>query len=213
MDPYEKGRVQQRAKYTEKRKNYGGKDGFTYKSVIRYSEPPKIYKKALLTWTYTNGKRDYWYFLSGFRDAQRTFSLRRYKSQAEVDFPLEDYVDIPLETESYRLLGTEEFEDTTCYVIESTPLKEESVYGKRVSYIDRQTLIPLKVNYFDKKGVLWKVLRITWQHISGVWFWKKAVANNVQEDYSTYIIIEKVKFNSAINDREFTKIALERSKE
>ena len=50
-----KGRVQQRAKYTEKRKNYGGKDGFSFKSVIRYSEPPKIYKKALLTWTYTNG--------------------------------------------------------------------------------------------------------------------------------------------------------------
>ena len=57
-----KGRVQHRAKYTEKRKNYGGKEGFNYKSVIRYSEPPKIYKKALLTWIYTNGKR-------GFRGA------------------------------------------------------------------------------------------------------------------------------------------------
>ena len=208
-----KGRVEQRATYTEKRKNYGGKDGFTYKSVIRYSEPPKMNKKSLLTWTYTNGNRDYWYFFFGFRDARRTFSLRRYKSQAEVDFPLEDYVDIPLATESYRLLRTEEFEDTTCYVVESTPLKEDAVYGKRVSYIDQQNLIPLKVNYFDKKGALWKVLSITWQNVSGIWFWKKAVANNVQEDYSTYIIIENVKFNSAIHEREFTKIALERSKE
>jgi len=208
-----KGRVQQRAKYTEKRKNYGGKDGFNYKSVIRYSEPPKIYKKALLTWTYTSGKRDYWYFLVGFRDARRTFSLERYKAQAEVDFPLEGYVDIPPGTESYRLLRSEEFDDTTCYVIESTPLREEAPYGKRVSYIDQQNLIPLKVNYFDKKGALWKVLRITWRNISGVWFWKKAVVNNVQEEYSTYIIIEEVKFNSGINEREFTNIALERSKE
>jgi hypothetical protein len=208
-----KGRVQQRARYTEKRKNYGGKDGFNYKSVIRYSEPPKIYKKALLTWTYTNGKRDYWYFLAGFRDAQRTFSLSRFKSQAEVDFPLEDYVDIPPETESYRLLSSEEFDDTTCYLIESTPHREEVPFGKRVSYIDQQNLIPLKVNYFDKKGALWKVLRITWQNISGVWFWKKAVVENVQEEYSTYIIIEEVKFNSDLNEREFTRIALERSKE
>jgi outer membrane lipoprotein-sorting protein len=98
-------------------------------------------------------------------------------------------------------------------VIESTPRIEEVPYGKRVSYIDQQNWIPLKVNYFDKKGALWKVLRITWQNISGVWFWKKAVVENVQEDYSTYIIIEDVKFNSALNDREFTKIALERSKE
>jgi hypothetical protein len=208
-----KGRVQQRAKYIEKRKNYGGKEGFNYKSVIRYSEPPKIYKKALLTWTYTNGKRDYWYFLAGFRDAQRTFSLERLKSQAEVDFPLEEYVDIPPGTESYRLLSSEEFDDTTCYVIEGTPLKEEVLYGKRVSYIDQQNLIPLKVNYFDKKGALWKVLHITWRNISGVWFWKKAVVENVQEEYSTYIIIEEVKCNSGLDDREFSKIALERSKE
>lgn len=208
-----KGRVQQRAKYTEKRKNYKGKDGFNYKSVIRYSEPPKIYKKALLTWTYTNGKRDYWYFLFGFRDARRTFSLERFKSQAEVDFPLEEYVDVPLGTENYRLLNSEEFDDTTCYVIESTPLREEVLFGKRVSYIDQENLIPLKINYFDKKGALWKVLRITWQNISGVWFWKKAVVNNVQDEYSTYIIIEEVKFNSGLDDREFTKIALERSKE
>lgn len=208
-----KGRVQQRAEYTEKRKNYLGKDGFNYKSVIRYNEPPKIYKRALLTWTYTNGKRDYWYFLFGFRDARRTFSLERSKSQAEVDFPLENYVDIPLNTESYRHLRSEEFEDTTCFLIEGTPLREEAPYGKRVSYIDQQNLIPLKVNYFDKKGALWKVLRITWQNISGVWFWKKAVVENVQEEYSTYIIIEEVKFNSNLNEREFTKVAMERSKE
>ena len=208
-----KGRVQQRAKYTEKRKNYGGKEGFNYKSVIRYSEPPKIYKKALLTWTYTNGKRDYWYFLAGFRDAQRTFSLERLKSQAEVDFPLEEYVDIPPGTENYRLLSSEEYDDTPCYVIESTPLREEAPYGKRVSYIDQQNLIPLKVNYFDKKGALWKVLHITWSNVSGIWFWKKAVVENVQEEYSTYIIIEEVKFNNGLDEREFTKVALERSKE
>ena len=208
-----KGRVQHRAKYTEKRKNYGGKERFAYKSVIRYSEPPKVYKKALLTWTYKDGKRDYWYFLVGFRDAQRTFSLERFKSQAEVDFDLEKYVDLPLGTENYRLLGTEDYDDTTCHLIESTPITEEVPFGKRVSYIDQHNLIPLKVNYFDKKGALWKVLKITWQNTSGIWFWKKAVVENVQAEYSTYISTEEVKFNSALDEREFTRFALERSKE
>ena len=70
-----KGRVQFKAKYTERRKNYRGKDNFDFKTVVRYSEPPKVYRRAILTWAYTSGKRDFWYFVAGFLDAQRTTTL------------------------------------------------------------------------------------------------------------------------------------------
>ena len=206
-----KGRVQFKAKYTERRKNYRGKDNFDFKTVVRYSEPPKVYRRAILTWAYTDGKRDFWYFVVGFLDAQRTHTLTRVRSQAETDFNLLDYVDIALGTEQHQFLRKEKYDDTQCYVVESTPLDKEVSYGKRVSYIDPANWIPLKINYFDRKGALWKVLTVTWQNVSGVWFWKKGVAENVQEEYTTYIVMEDVKLNTGFNDREFTKVALERS--
>lgn len=206
-----KGRVQFKAKYTERRKNYRGKDSFDFKTVVRYSEPPKVYRRAILTWAYTSGKRDYWYFITDFTDAKRTSNLTRIRSQAETDFNLLDYVEIALGTERHQFLSSEQFDDTQCYVVESTPLDKEVIFGKRVSYIDPDNWIPLKINYFDRKGALWKVLTITWQNVSGVWFWKKGVVENVQEDYTTYIVMEDVKINLDLNEREFTKVALERS--
>ena len=206
-----KGRVQFKAKYTEMRKNYRGKDNFDFKTVVRYSEPPKVYRRAILTWAYTNGKRDFWYFAVGFLDAQRTSNLTRIRSQAETDFNLLDYVDIALGTERHQFLSSEQFDDTQCYLVESTPLDKEVIFGKRVSYIDPDNWIPLKINYFDRKGALWKVLTITWQNVSGVWFWKKGVVENVQEDYTTYIVMEDVKVNLGLNERDFTKVSLERN--
>jgi len=205
-----KGREKYRAKYKEERKNYRGKDGFNYKSIIRYSDPPTIYRTSILTWNHTDGRRANWYFAPRFSEAKRTTDLERIRSQAEVDFSLAEYVDINLDEERHQLLRSEACKGKTCYVIESTPLKGDIKYGKRISWIDQDNWIPQKIQYVDKSGALWKVLDISWQNASGRWFWEKAVAENVQSDDKTFITIEDVKVNIGLNDREFAKTALEK---
>jgi outer membrane lipoprotein-sorting protein len=206
------GKIKHTMKYTEIRKLYGGKDGFNYKSVIRYSEPPRIFRRAILTWNYQEGKRLFWYFALNFRDAKKVTNTERIRPQAEADFSLADYVDINLEEESHRLLRSEEYEGKACYVVESTPVKKQIKYGKRISWIDQKHWTPLKIEYFDKNGARLKVLDIKWQNKSGLWFWEKAVAENVQDGYKTFITVGDVKVNPGLNDREFTKVALERKK-
>ena len=55
-------------------------------------------------------------------------------------------------------------------------------------------------------------LSITWQKISGLWFWKKAVVEKIQKKYKTFIIVEDVKVNAGLDNREFTKGVLERKR-
>lgn len=208
----EKGSERHRAKYTEARKHYKGKDGFNYKSVIRYSEPPKINRRAILTWNHTDGERTYWYYFVGFLDPKRANNIERIRTQAEVDFNLDDYVDINLEEETHKLIRSEEYKGKTCYVVESIPIRKEIKYGKRISWIDQQNWLPLKVEYFDGGRKNWKVLSIKWQSISGLWFWKEAVAENIQKDNKTFITIEDVKVNLSLEDREFGKVALQKRK-
>jgi len=45
-----------------------------------------------------------------------------------------------------------------------------------------------------------------------LWFWKKAVVENIQKKYKTFIIIKDVKVNAGLDNREFTKGALERKR-
>jgi outer membrane lipoprotein-sorting protein len=207
-----KGRVITRMKFNEKRKNYRGKNGFLYKSVIRYTHPPNIGRRAFVTWNYKDRQKTYWYYLDNMTVGERTSNVDFLKPPAESDFSIMDYVDINLEEETHRLLKSEKYEDTICYVVESSPLKKHIKYGKRVSWIDQDNWIPLKIDYFDRSGKLWKTLNITWQNKDGLWFWKKAEVENAQNDNKTFIIIEDVKVNVGLNEREFTKVALGRKK-
>ena len=104
------------------------------------------------------------------------------------------------------------YKDELCYVVESVPAKKNKKYGKRISWIDQDNWIPFKIEYFDKKGEPWKTISITWQKVSGLWFWKRAVVENMQKQYKTFILIEDVKVNVGLDNREFTKGALERKR-
>ena len=160
-----KGNEKYNAKYTEQRKNYRGKGGFNYKSLIRYSAPPNIYRTSMLTWNHTDGIRTNWYFLPRFLEAKKMIDLERIRSKAEVDFSLAEYIDINLDEERHQLVKREAFKGKTCYVVESIPIKGEIRYGKRISWIDPENWIPHKIEYIDKQGALWKVLDISWQNV------------------------------------------------
>jgi hypothetical protein len=90
------------------------------------------------------------------------------------------------------------------------PSKKNTKYGKRISWIDRENWIPLKTEYFDEKGDLWKILHIEWQSKYGLWFWKKAKVENVQTGCKTFITTDDVRINLGLHDRDFTRFSLER---
>jgi hypothetical protein len=78
-----------------------------------------------------------------------------------------------------------------------------------VSWIDLRERIPLKIEYFDKKGEPWKVLTIEWQYKFDSWFWKKAVVDNIQTKQKTVITTEDVRVNVGLDERDFTISSLE----
>ena len=204
-----KGRVRHTMEYTEKRKNYEGKDDILYKAVVRYTAPPNIQRKSFLIWNYKDRERALWYYVLGMSAAQRATNVELLRSLAETDFNLTEYYDINLGEEKYRLLKSEACEDSMCYVVEAIPIKKQFPYGKRIIWIDQRNLIPLKVEYYDETGVLLKLLTITWQNRDGVWFWKKAVVENTQNDNKTFIAVEDVKLNTGLKDRDFTRGVLQ----
>jgi len=207
-----KGSVKHRMKYNEKRKNYRGKDGFMCKSVIRYTAPPNVGRRAFVVWDYKDRQKTFWYHVDGMPVAERATHVEFLRPPAESDFSIMDYVDITPAEETHVFLKSDKYEDTDCYVVESSPRNKHIKYGKRVSWIEQDNWIPLKIDYFDRSGMPWKSLTITWQNKAGLWFWRKAEVENVQNEYKTYIIIEDLQVNVGLHDREFTKVALERKK-
>ena len=207
-----KGRKRHSTIYMEKRKNLDSTEDFFYKSVVRYIEPTDYFGNAILTWNYKDNQRLFW--ILPFRrkppEAKRTLTPELRRPPAEADFSFADYYDINLGEEKHELLRSEMHEGTKCFVVESIPLHDNLLYGKRIIWIDQENFIPLKIDYYDKRGTPWKTLHITWQKKYDIWFWRKAEANNLQEEIKTYITIDDLRVNLGLPDRDFTRNSLER---
>ena len=207
-----KGRKKHSTIYMEKRKNLDSTGDFFYKSVVRYIEPTDYFGTAFLTWNYKDNQRLFW--ILPFRrkppEAKRTLTPELRKPQAEADFSLADYYDINPGEEKHELLRSELYEEAECFVVESIPLNPDFKYGKRIIWIDQENFIPLKIEYYDKRGKPWKTLHITWQKKYDLWFWRKAEATNLQEEIKTYITIDDLRVNLGLPDRDFTRNSLNR---
>jgi hypothetical protein len=196
----------------EKRKDWGGREDIFYKSVVRYIEPTDYFGNAILTWNYKDNQRLFWtlHFRRKPVKARRTLTPDLRRPPAEADFNLPEYYDINLGEEKHALLRSEMHEGTQCFVVESIPINTNLQYGKRIIWIDQENFIPLKIEYYDRGGLPWKTLTITWQKKYDLWFWKKAEATNLQEDIKTYITIDDLRVNLGLPDRDFTRNSLDR---
>jgi hypothetical protein len=114
--------------------------------------------------------------------------------------------------ERHDLIRREDYNNKKCFVVESTPLNTDIKYGKRISWIDQQSFIPLKVDYWDKKGNLWKILQIEWQNKFGFFFFFYAKVENVQTNDKTFISVEDVRIYVEMDDRDFTRSGLDRQR-
>ena len=194
-------------KCIEKRKNLRGENGFIDKTITRYIEPSDYQGKIILTWNYKDQGKIFWYSEQP-GDAKEVINPERHRPVAETDFCPTDYVEIKPGEERHALLRNEDCKGQECYVVESIPLNQEIKYGKRISWIDQRRWLPLKIEYYDKGGALWKTLNIEWQNKFGFWFWKKAVVENVQTGYKTLITIGDVGVNVGLQEKDFSKEGL-----
>ncbi|HWR81723.1 MAG TPA: outer membrane lipoprotein-sorting protein [Candidatus Deferrimicrobium sp.] len=73
------------------------------------------------------------------------------------DFSYEDVSGRHWSEDTHRLLPDSTIDGAAVYVVESTPKKDDKSFAKKLSYIDKATMLPLRERYFDKKGSLSRV--------------------------------------------------------
>ena len=92
-------------------------------------------------------------YLPSLRRVRQIDADTRGESFLGTDFNYEDLGLQQLEYQQHRL---EESKDPACYHVESIPSKGWW-YGRVDRCIDRKDYLPLRTEYYDRSGVLWKV--------------------------------------------------------
>jgi outer membrane lipoprotein-sorting protein len=108
-----------------------------------------------------------------------------------------------------KVLRNEDVKGKKFAVIENTP-KGDSSYGKILLWVDLQTYLVAKMEYYDKAMKPLKVSTFSGykKFDKGVWRAKKVSVKNLQTKRGTDLELSKLQLNKGIDDAEFSESAL-----
>ncbi len=91
--------------------------------------------------------------------------------------------------------------------MESAPKEKASAYfSRKVSWIDKETFLPLKEEYYDKRGDLYKTFTADKiENIQDIPTIMKRTMLNTQNGHRTKVSYSKVKYNVGLRDNIFSE--------
>jgi len=182
------------------------------KSLVLFETPRDIEGTALLSHAKILDPDDQWLFLPALKRVKRIASSNKSGPFVGSEFAFEDFTAIELNKFDYKHIGTETYGEFQTDVLERQPRYENSGYSKQISWVDQDVYQIRKVEFYDRRGDLLKVLKLEdyRQYDNGVWRAHKLIMENVQTNKKTDLVYQDYAFNVGISDKDFVKGRLSR---
>lgn len=188
-----------------------GKSG-EVSSLIRFTEPTDIEGTGLLTLDLADGDSNQWIYLPAMERVRRIDSNRKGGRFVNSDYYYEDLRDRKVNMDTHRIIGREAVGGVACEVLESVPVKPgNSVYAKRISWIDPATLIPMRVDFFEKREdqPSKRLLVTKREKIQAYWTAMDSTLTDLANEHQTRLTVEKILYDRRLPARLFTTQVLE----
>jgi len=196
-------------RYLKGSKSHG--KGVLARTIVRYLDPPDLRKTGYLVINKQDQPSDQFIYLASQRRVRR-INLRN-QTVVGTDLAVEDLVPRELDDADYQRAPDAEVGGTPCFVIEATPRPEiESVYSKFQAYVEKQHNVPIRVRYWDLKGVEIKELRSpieSIREIEGVFVPIEATVRHLLDETQTSVSVDVLVPNADLPDRYFTERQLQ----
>ncbi|MCD6569461.1 MAG: outer membrane lipoprotein-sorting protein [Deltaproteobacteria bacterium] len=203
-----KGKERQR-KLLAYMKNYdNGED----KTLIIFISPADVKGTSFLAWSAPGKEDKQWLYLPALQRVRQISSSGKGESFMGTEFSFYDMGSHHIDDNTYTLLKEEEVEGHMCYVIEAMP-KDMKYYSKVISWIRKDNFIPIKVDFYDKKGkYLKQAISTKIENIKGINTPTHIKMHNVQNNRTTIIEFANILYDTGLNDDIFTQRYMQRGK-
>ena len=138
---------------------FGRKHNGLINTVFDFRTPKTVKDFRVLQLEKETGEDDRWIYEPKLKQVRRIPMGERYKAFVGHEFSYNDMGVRKVDEDKHELLeknvkitvpGGKSY---TCWKIKSVPLKKSEVeYSYRIQYIDTETYLPAKIEYFDKKN-------------------------------------------------------------
>ncbi len=166
------------------------------KKLFRYTKPEK--QAGIATLSLPEGTM--WLYMPAFGNPKKVTLLAKSQAFTGTDFSYED-----MATEPYaeRFLPRLEETGANTYTLVLTPRSEKSNYSKIIVTQDKTHYYPIKMEYFDNSGNVFKEATYKYEKIGEYWNAKEVIMTNLKKEHSTKIRLTDVIFDQGLSDDLF----------
>jgi len=191
---------------------YSSTAGGLTKTIIVFQKPAGIAGTRFLTVENPGRPGDRWIFLPALGKVRRVAASEGSGSFMGTDLSYDDVssADRSADKDDHVLLRQEDMGGKACWVIESRPKDPDYQYSRMVSWIEKATKLSLKIELYDRKGELQKVLEILKAgETQGRLAPMVTRMSSVKAGSSTTITVDIIKYDDPIPAGVFTTKFLE----
>lgn len=181
------------------------------RSLTVVQQPKDVRGTALLTHAYDDKSDEQWLFFPAVKRVKRIASRSKSGPFMGSEFSYEDFSAQASEKYHYKLLGEEKLPagdlgEIDCWVVERLPKPEaESSYSRHVSWVEKENLWLVKVEFYDANGDHLKTLSAGDFELYDNKYWRpnELIMTNVRTRGASILRWRDVKFGSGLSERDF----------
>lgn len=186
---------------------------FVSKSLIRFTKPADVKGTGFLSWDYREAGKydDQWLYLPELGKAKRVQLGQKSGRFMGTDFTYGDLAGRSIEDDRFSLLGREIVFGSDCYRIEAFPREDKPSYSKRIIWVDAERWVVRKVEFYDLKGRLLKILTVPEMRKDGqYWTIVKMVMENVRKPHRTALETVEIEYDTGMSEDRLLVKSLKR---
>jgi hypothetical protein len=137
---------------------YRRRCGADFRNLVVFRDPPDLSGAALLTSSRQNARPDMWMYLPELGRVRQLNAFAQSETFMGSDLTYEDIGAIAIDGRTHHFLAEAELDGEPVYKVESEPRSDEP-WGRVYSWVSRSSFLPVRIEYFDRVGVLARVIR------------------------------------------------------
>ena len=177
------------------------------KSLMEFITPADVKGTKFLSYEHVNKDDDQWLYLPALKRVKRIASKNKSGAFMGSEFSYEDLSAFNVKKYNYEGEAKEgTFDGKTVYIGSSKPVSKYSGYTKLVSYVDKETYLVLKMEYYDRKKELLKTAVFSdYKQFGDVYRMGKITMSNIQNDKTTILVWSEEKIKNGLKSKDFHK--------
>ena len=178
---------------------------------IYFHRPGDVRDMTFMVWKYRGRADDRWLFVPAVRMVRRLAADDSRSSFVGSDFTYEDVSGRDLDADTHTLRADEACGEATCHVVESVPKDAAAEYGRKVSWVDTETGLPRREEYYDRRGTLTRVYTADEiQEVDGYPTAVRRTMTNEVTGHRTEVVFEEVAYDLGLEVDRFSERSLRR---